>query len=215
MSMVRHIGRTVSTGEVIALVFMQLPEDAGFALALPLETLPLAVGDHVQAVLHSPEGQSESILAEAMARRLVSPQRNLLWELRERGLLRRIPVDDVVMTPTPQQAIPLREILSHMLTAMRVPEAGETSEDKRTRYQINSDAQQAEAIRRQALNLITEAEDLEYVAAQKRRRALEIDPTLAPNAELGNIDDPAQKGFNEVDQTDVQQELKFETEDGK
>jgi hypothetical protein len=114
--MTRHVGRIVNTGTPCVVVFMQLPERPDHALVVPTKSLPDRVEQALMQVLQSPEGQANPVLANVLNARLMPDMsnRSILGYLHETRRLVPVHVDNMVMTPLPSTAYPLRRILEDM-----------------------------------------------------------------------------------------------------
>jgi hypothetical protein len=102
----------------------------------------------------------------------------MLRTLHESGLLRPVPVDDVVMLPQPNMPFPLRQIIEGMggslPTPAPQPEPADRFNPHTNNLQAASDSERIGIAR----NLIVEATLLENEAAAKRRKAYSYAPEL-------------------------------------
>tara|TARA_Y100000389_G_scaffold204659_1_gene258689 strand:- start:3257 stop:3895 length:639 start_codon:yes stop_codon:yes gene_type:complete len=184
MAITKHIGRHKGTGQRLSVVFMQIPEDKEHALVVYSDMLQDKFHDDFMAAITSPEGQSANSLHEALQRKTFWNGETMLESLHTRGHLKKVPVDAVIMQPTPQKQIPLADILEQM---ERIAEGADRPEEvagempgERIDEQValNSDMDNKSI----AQNLLQQAILLENEAEKKRAEAVRYDPTLAQKA---------------------------------
>jgi len=184
MAITKHIGRHKGTGQRLSVVFMQIPEDKEHALVVYSDMLPDKYHDDFMSAIESPEGQSANSLHECLQRKTFWNGETMLNSLHSQGFLKKVPVDAVIMQPTPQQQIPLADILTEMdnIKAGAVEADPEVGEMPGTRIDeqiaLNSEMDN-KAI---AQNLLQQAVLLEDEAEKKRAEAVQYDPSLAQKA---------------------------------
>lgn len=187
MTMQRHIGKMKNTDQRVVVVFMQLPTQPDRALVVAADNLPMMIGDALMNIVNSPEGQAETTLANVLDRRLAPDgSGSVLNALHNMKLLLPVSIDDVIMTPTPSRPIPLRDVLKLMPNVMPIPDKEST--EQLNRFQENAKIAEEQTRRNQAEILLREAADFDYMAAQKRKQAYVIDPSLDP---ANAADEPA------------------------
>jgi len=184
MAITKHIGRHKGTGQRLSVVFMQIPEDKEHALVVYSDMLQDKFHDDFMAAIVSPEGQSANNLHEALQRKTFWNGETMLESLHTRGHLKKVPVDAVIMQPTPQQQIPLADILKEMKNISEGavapdPEFGEMPGQRIDEQVALNRDQDNKAI---AQNLLQQAVLLEDEAEKKRAEAVRFDPTLAQKA---------------------------------
>jgi len=195
--MTKHIGRHKGTGQRLAVVFMQIPEDPTHALVVYSDMLPDKYHDDFMSAIESQECQSSNVLYEGLQRKVFWHGGNMLESLHKDGLLKKVPTEAVILQPTPQQQVPLDDVLSEMKNIETTKEAqvvdGNAMQQPnpmpgdRIDEQVNQSlGEDNKAI---AQNLLMQAALLEQEAEKKRADAIKYDPTLA---EKGN--EPAKRG---------------------
>lgn len=108
----RHVGKLKNSDRRCAVVLMQLlPDDPNSALIIDMDGLPPMYHDAMLSLLESPEAQQTVELHTVMSRRNFHDEGNMLMAFHNRGLFRKVPVDNVVMYPFPNQPFPLIDIL--------------------------------------------------------------------------------------------------------
>lgn len=194
--MTKHIGRHKGTGQRLAVVFMQIPEDPTHALVVYSDMLPDKYHDDFMSAIESQECQTSNVLYEGLQRKVFWHGGNMLESLHKDGLLKKVPTEAVILQPTPQQQVPLDDVLSEMKTIETNKEAevvdGNAMQPQpmpgdRIDEQVNQSlGEDKKAI---AQNLLMQAALLEQEAEKKRADAIKYDPALA---EKGN--EPAKRG---------------------
>lgn len=187
----KHVGRIKNTDRRCVVVFMQLPDRPDHALVVDTDALPDNLHDALQNIVQSHEGQNTSDLSNLLARRIVPHLGiDMLNVLYKRGSLQALPIDNIVMYPLPNTAMPLRQIIE--LNGGRVgntPVQTPVTETLENRYVENQRADASEGQVGMAMGLIRQAEDLEGEARNKRERAYQLAPQLRPAAQRAELHD--------------------------
>jgi hypothetical protein len=109
----------------------------------------------------------------------------MLDTLHKEGFLKKVPTSSVVMMPTPQQQVPLDDILAQMAKIEAenpTPAKGNTETNAGERVQEQVDQSLGEDNKAIAQNLLMQAVLLEKEAEKKREEAVKYDPSLAEKA---------------------------------
>lgn len=106
--MLKHVGR--HGDRKVAIVFRELPGEDHMCLVVYPDTLPTHIHDSIMQVLESPAGQSESNLADALHRNLLTDGRVILEALHREGMLKKVSTEQVIVTPTPTSSVKLDEL---------------------------------------------------------------------------------------------------------
>lgn len=182
----KHVGKVKSTDKRCVVVFMQLPEEKNQALIIDVEALQPRYEQILLEVVDSQEGQNENDLAAAMARRTVQESgRTVLEEFHRQGLMRKEPVENIIMMPRPNAPFPLRDILEQMgkLDETVTPEVAAPNTNAEVKYNAftnNMNAQDEEKRQAMAMNFLMEADMLIDEANKKREQAYAVAPELRP-----------------------------------
>lgn len=110
MADIKHVGRIVSTGRKCIVVYRTLPGDAFNALIIPTENLSESYHDALINLVDSTSAQTSNELSEVLARALFPDGSTMLPSLHVKGLLNKVPTDQILMTPNPSQSILLSEL---------------------------------------------------------------------------------------------------------
>lgn len=106
--MLKHIGR--HGDRKVAILFREVPNEEHMCLVVYPDVLPTHIHDSIMQTLESPEGQAATQLADALHRRLLSDGRPQLEALHREGMIKKIPTNQVIVTPTPQSSVKLDEL---------------------------------------------------------------------------------------------------------
>lgn len=174
----KHVGRIKNTDRRCVVVYMQIPGNEENALIVDTDALPDRFHDALMDVLDSKEGQETPNLHTLLARRVLPDLGlDMMNALHTYGLLRPMPIDNVVMYPAPNAPCPLRTIVDFM-NGEDAPKVEETKLDNRILENQKADSAQAQLDI--ANNILQQAQDLEDAAAAKREQAYRLVPELRP-----------------------------------
>lgn len=117
--MLKHVARHNQQKAVIA--YREIPGEEHMALIIYSDTLPRVIHDEVMKALESPAGQADKDFFNVLFRTLGVDGTNLLQTLHKSQLLKKVPCNQVIVTPNNTSTIRLDE-LNKLLKEM---EAGE------------------------------------------------------------------------------------------
>jgi len=187
-NMLKHVGEIANTSKRCAVVFLQLPEDPGFALVIDTETIPPRFHQPLMEVIESNEGQSANSLADILARRIMPETgQTMLQTFHQAGCLQKVTIDNVNLMPRPNVKHPLREVLVAMGKATSAPKPV-VSPDTANFYQQQAQDQNADQKRSVAEGLLQQAGLLQADADRLREQAYAQVPSLRP----GTVGTPVQ-----------------------
>lgn len=106
--MLKHVGR--HGDRKVAIVFRELPGEDHMCLVVYPDTLPSHIDDTIMKVLESPAGQQENMLANALHRNLLPDGRVILEALHREGMLKKVPTNQIIVTPTATSSVKLDEL---------------------------------------------------------------------------------------------------------
>lgn len=189
---IKHVGTHVGTNTRLSVVFLRLPDEPENALVVYSDSLPDKYHEDFMSAVESKEGQAAKELYEVLARKVFWNGNSMLETLHKEGLMKKIPVDQIIMNPNSTTALPLSDLLAQMdeITggqATRTPEATQPTVQENIAEQV--DASLDGDNKKIAQNLLVQAVMLEQEAEKKRAEAVKYDPSLGPKAEK-----PAKKG---------------------
>lgn len=191
MAIKKHVGKIKSTDTRCVIAFMQLPDNKEKALIIDVEALPPRYEQLLLSVVDSSEGQNETDLASAMARRVVQDTGNtVLFEFHRLGLMRAESIDNIILLPQPNTPYPLRDILEQLgrltpvdpaMEAIAAAEVARQAADVKYNPILNNmNAADRDQRAQQAINFVAEAEMLEAEANKKREQAYRLMPEMRP-----------------------------------
>jgi hypothetical protein len=122
--MIKHVGK--HNQRKIAIVYKYIPDEEHMALIVYTDSLPQMIHDEAMKCLESAVGQNAKELADALFRTIMGDGQNCLTALHRGGWLKKVPTNQVVVTPTSQSTIRLDE-LNKILKEM---EAGEDAKQR-------------------------------------------------------------------------------------
>lgn len=106
--MLKHVGR--HGDRKVAIIFREIPGEDHMCLVVYPETLPSSFETAIMKVIENPAGQAENVLANALHRNLLPDGRVILEALHKEGMLKKIPTNQVIVTPTPSSSVKLDEL---------------------------------------------------------------------------------------------------------
>jgi hypothetical protein len=108
--MIKHIGK--HNNKKVVLIFREIPEENHMCLVCYSDSLPRMIHDEVMRVLESAQGQSAQSLSDPLFRSILPDGRNTLESLHRDGLLKKVPTNQVLVTPTTNSSVRLDELNS-------------------------------------------------------------------------------------------------------
>jgi hypothetical protein len=106
--MLKHIGR--HGDRKVAILFREVPGEDHMCLVVYPETLPTHIHDSIMKTLESEVGQQATNLADALHRNLLPDGRVQLVALHQEGMIKKIPTNQVIVTPNAQSSVKLDEL---------------------------------------------------------------------------------------------------------
>lgn len=106
--MIKHVGR--HNQRRVAIVYKTVPEEEHMALVVYTDSLPVMIHDEAMKVLESEVGQNAKELADALFRTIMADGRNCLDAMHRMGFLKKVPTNQVIVTPTAQSTCRLDEL---------------------------------------------------------------------------------------------------------
>lgn len=174
----KHIGIIKSTSTRVLVVFREMPDDSTRCLIAEFDRMPDKYRDRIQEILNSNEAMQTNDLYEVLAKKAMVEHQSALNGLHINGLLRTELVENIVMTPLPNQELPLSILNDQIRSAKEVSNnIKETVVDPTQDMKKNIETGSDEA-RMEAESLIVQARLLREDADIKEARARELAPEL-------------------------------------
>lgn len=104
----KHVAR--HNNKKVVVVFRKIPGDEHLALCVYADNIPSQMHDDIMKVLEGPVGQQEHEFANALHRSVLTDGRNALAALHSEGFLKKVPTNQVIMTPTSTSTVRLDEL---------------------------------------------------------------------------------------------------------
>jgi len=106
--MIKHVGR--HNQRKVAIVYRKVPDEGHMALVMYTDNLPSMVHDESMKVLESELGQNAKDLADALFRHIMPDGNNCLTYIHKAGYLKKVPCNQVIVTPTAKSTVRLDEL---------------------------------------------------------------------------------------------------------
>lgn len=112
MKALKHTGRMIKSGAKVLVAFRTLPGESNYALVVPVAQLSDSYHDAIMKLVETDQAQDVFEFGEILFIRSFPDGRPMLQALRADGLLEKVTTDSVLMTPTPNDNIPLHQLNS-------------------------------------------------------------------------------------------------------
>lgn len=118
--MIKHVAKHNEKKSVI--LFREVPGETHMCLLSYSDLLPRMMHDEIMKVLESLSGQAAENLADALFRNVMADGRNTLETLHKEGFIKKVPTNQVIVTPGGKSNVRLDE-LNSILTEMKQGDA--------------------------------------------------------------------------------------------
>lgn len=108
--MLKHVGK--HNDRKIVVLYRQVPNEDHMCLLVYSDLLPRLVHDEIMKVLESASGQAAKDLADALFRNVMADGRNTLEVLHREKYIKKVPCNQVIITPTTKSNVRLDELNS-------------------------------------------------------------------------------------------------------
>jgi hypothetical protein len=106
--MIKHVGKHNDKRCVI--IFRKIPDLEHMALVVYSDLLPRMTHDEIMRALESPQGQQATEIADVLFRTIMADGTNCLESLHRNGLMKKVPTNQVLVTPTSNSSVRLDEL---------------------------------------------------------------------------------------------------------
>lgn len=106
--MIKHVGKHNDKRCVI--IFRKIPELEHMALVVYSDLLPRMTHDEIMRAVESPQGQQATEIADVLFRTVMADGTNCLESLHRNGLMKKVPTNQVLVTPTSNSSVRLDEL---------------------------------------------------------------------------------------------------------
>jgi hypothetical protein len=200
--MIKHVGK--HNGRRVIVIFREVPDEEHMSLVVYSDMLPQLVHDELMKCVEGEAAQSTPDLSNVVFRTLMADGTSILQTLHQREYLKKVPCNQVILTPTAKSTVRLDE-LNNILKEMAKGEdavkrlaeldsnrgmAGKVSENIRelgnpeapsqiSENGVLSDVDIARNLQSQAETMKRQAETLLAEAKRLEQEANELSPTDA------------------------------------
>lgn len=181
----KHIGKIKNNNAKIVVAYRTLPGDPYSCLVIASSSLGESYHDSLMNLVQDPSGQNANEFADILSVRKFPDGNNMLSWLHTYGHLKKVPTNNVIMTPTPKTSIALNELNDLIaqqkgvsIDELAVKDSSTTkSPNKNTESVINtSDIVEEANTPKSANELRARAESLIKEAQQLKIQADKLDP---------------------------------------
>lgn len=106
--MYKHVGK--HNDKKVVILFREVPGEGHMCLVSYSELLPRIYHDAIMKVLESPVGQQAQNFSDALFRNYMPDGNNCLEALHKNGLIKKVPTNQILVTPTPTSSVRLDEL---------------------------------------------------------------------------------------------------------
>ena len=106
--MVKHVGKHGDRKVVI--LFREVPDEAHMCLVVYSDVLPRLIHDELMKAVESAAGQAAAEVSEVLHRTYMADGRVLLTVLHQEGMIKKVPTNQVVVTPNARSSVRLDEL---------------------------------------------------------------------------------------------------------
>lgn len=106
----KHVGKMKNNGAPVVIVFRTLPGDPHSCLVVGTQGLGPTHHDSLISLVETPEAQGANELADILNVRRFPDNNLMLGWLHTNGKLKKVATNEVIVTATPQDTVPLDEL---------------------------------------------------------------------------------------------------------
>lgn len=176
----KHVGIIKNTGTRVVVVFRHMPDDRKHCLVAEIDRLPEMYSEKMKEYLNSQAAKQTNDFYEYLNTRIFPDGNNALNALHINGLLRKVEVDMVQMTPLPHQELPL-SLLNEQIDGVEEVKPEQTFSEVPMETGLSRDPYLLEGEERleYAKSLMAQSKILREDAIQKESLAIDLCPELA------------------------------------
>jgi hypothetical protein len=186
--MIKHIG--THKGKKLVVLYNTVPDEDHMCLVAYSDSLSPLIHEEVMRCVESNAGQTATTLAEALFRVTMKDGTNALNSLHAGGLIKKIPTNQVILTPNPATKVTLEEVNKIIGEMERGKQANKKLNDMSRSTKATTAApdvltdedlaqqrrDQSARMRQQAAELLREADVLEQEADELAGSVIESMP---------------------------------------
>jgi hypothetical protein len=108
VGIIKHVGKHNNKRCIV--LFKTVPNEDHMCLVVYPETMPKHIHDDIMSALESAAGQNEKEFADYLFRQTLSDGNNALETLHREGMIKKVPTNQVIVTPNAKSTIRLDEL---------------------------------------------------------------------------------------------------------
>lgn len=106
--MVKHVGK--HNDRKVVILFREVPEETHMCLVVYSDVLPRLIHDELMKCVESDAGQAAKEISEVVHRTYMADGRILLGTLHKEGMIKKVPCNQVLVTPNSKSSVRLDEL---------------------------------------------------------------------------------------------------------
>ena len=106
--MAKHVGK--HNDRKVVILFREVPDETHMCLVVYSDLLPRMIHDDVMRAVESDAGQAAKEISEVFHRTLMQDGRQLLTVLHKEGMIKKVPTNQVLVTPNAKSSVRLDEL---------------------------------------------------------------------------------------------------------
>ena len=179
MKFLRHVGTMRDTGHRVVVVFRKLPDEPMSCLVVETDSLPDRYHQNLMEALESVTAQETMEFYEYAQRQFFYDGSSMLNTLHQKGFMRKVPTERVIMRPRIDLEINLAELNTGIDQVQNGIDPATIQPGDGAVAKFDKDVIDDASLAR---NLRSQADMFEGQAAELRKQAEAIDPTKAKKA---------------------------------
>lgn len=106
--MVKHVGK--HNDRKVVILFREVPDETHMCLVVYSDVLPRLIHDELMKAVESDAGQAAKEISEVLHRTYMADGRVLLGTLHREGMIKKVPCNQVLVTPNSKSSVRLDEL---------------------------------------------------------------------------------------------------------
>lgn len=196
MSFFKHVGSV--NGKKVIIVQRQLPSEDHMAGVIYSDIMPSKYHDDVMKLLESVEGQEAYEFKDILQRRMMATGDNMLTALGGEGYIKKVPTQNVMVTPNSKSSVRLDELNNLLNMAGKGEEAVRKLNELDAKQGMGKQAPSMnvddESVSMSDLNIAPTAQPVQANNTDQTALMMEMMKTMqAMQAEINNLKSPTTK----------------------
>lgn len=166
----KHVGKMKNNDAKIVIAYRTIPGDPNSALVIGTQALMATYHDSLMSLVESDMGQQADELADVMAVRRFPDGSNMLQYMHLNGHLKKVPTNNVLVTPDVRSSIQLDE-LNRLIAQQKGVSLADLAIKDGSNTVVPTLPNNTESYSVESTEIINETPNLELTAAEMRSRA--------------------------------------------